>query len=95
MSYGYNSIVAFSKSEAGIDDFAADLLRRLIDIRDTSEVGEDGCIHLGTTKTGPCYRKSNVQSYLYVIASVALSLRRYPLLMACTQQHALLNTVRR
>ncbi|KAH0537658.1 hypothetical protein FGG08_005571 [Glutinoglossum americanum] len=37
MSYGYNSIVAFSKSIAGIDEFAEDLLNRLDDERETAQ----------------------------------------------------------
>jgi hypothetical protein len=38
MSYGYNSVVAFSKSVAGIDEFAQDLLNRLEDERETGQV---------------------------------------------------------
>ena len=38
MSYGYDSFVAFSKSEIELDDVAADLLNRLNDERDTPEV---------------------------------------------------------
>ncbi|KAI9857467.1 MAG: hypothetical protein M1813_008217 [Trichoglossum hirsutum] len=37
MSYGYNSVVAFSKSVAGIDEFAQDLLNRLEDERETGQ----------------------------------------------------------
>ena len=38
MSYGYDSFVAFSKSEVELRDVAADLLDRLSGERDTSEV---------------------------------------------------------
>ena len=38
MSFGYGSLVAFSKSEIEIRDVAADLLNRLHDERDTNEV---------------------------------------------------------
>ena len=38
MSYGYDSFIAFSKSEAELGDVAADLLNRLNDERDTPEV---------------------------------------------------------
>ena len=38
MSYGYDSFVAFSKSEIALEDVAADLLNRLNDERDTPEV---------------------------------------------------------
>ena len=38
MCYGYDSVIAFSKSVAGIDDFAADLLNRLNDERETAQV---------------------------------------------------------
>ena len=38
MSFGYDSLVAFSKSEIEISDVAADLLNRLNDERDTPEV---------------------------------------------------------
>jgi phosphoribosyl-ATP pyrophosphohydrolase len=38
MSYGYHSLVAFSKSEIELDDVAADLLNRLNDERETPEV---------------------------------------------------------
>ena len=38
MSYGYDSCIAFSKSEMGLSDVAADLLNRLNDERDTPEV---------------------------------------------------------
>jgi hypothetical protein len=38
MSYGYDSVLAFSKSIAGIDEFAADLLNRLNDERETAQV---------------------------------------------------------
>ena len=38
MSFGYNSLVAFSKSVAGIEDFAADLLNRLKEERKTEQV---------------------------------------------------------
>ena len=38
MSYGYDSFVAFSKSEIELSDVAADLLNRLNDERDTPEV---------------------------------------------------------
>jgi len=38
MSYGYNSAVAFSKSVAGIEEFAEDLLNRLDNERVTAEV---------------------------------------------------------
>ena len=38
MSYGYNSLVAFTKSIATIDEFATDLLNRLEDERQTVEV---------------------------------------------------------
>ena len=37
MTYGYNSIVAFSKSVAEIEDFAVDLLGRLNDERRTAQ----------------------------------------------------------
>ncbi|KAI9853089.1 MAG: hypothetical protein M1838_001590 [Thelocarpon superellum] len=37
MTYGYDSIVAFSKSVANIDDFAVDLFTRLSDIRVTPQ----------------------------------------------------------
>lgn len=37
MSYGYNSAVAFSKSVAGIEEFAEDLLNRLDNERATAE----------------------------------------------------------
>lgn len=38
MSYGYNSIVAFTKSVGDIDDFARDLLTRLSGKRQTVQV---------------------------------------------------------
>ena len=38
MSYGYDSLVAFSKSELELGDVAADLLDRLDSERDTPEV---------------------------------------------------------
>jgi hypothetical protein len=38
MSFGYDSLVAFSKSEIEISDVAADLLNRLNGERDTPEV---------------------------------------------------------
>jgi hypothetical protein len=38
MSYGYDSLVAFSTSEIELIDVAADLLNRLNDERDTSTV---------------------------------------------------------
>ena len=38
MSFGYGSLVAFSKSEIEIGDVAADLLNRLSIERDTDEV---------------------------------------------------------
>ena len=38
MSFGYDSLVAFSKSEIEISDVAADLLNRLNGERDTAEV---------------------------------------------------------
>ena len=38
MTYGYDSVVAFSKSTAGIEEFAKDLLTRLSNERDTSQV---------------------------------------------------------
>ena len=38
MSFGYDSLVAFSKSEIEISDVAADLLNRLNGERDTTEV---------------------------------------------------------
>ena len=38
MSFGYDSLSAFNKSEFGIGDVAADLLNRLDDERDTPEV---------------------------------------------------------
>jgi hypothetical protein len=38
MSYGYDSIVAFSKSVAGVDEFAADMLNRLYYERATPQV---------------------------------------------------------
>ena len=38
MSFGYDSLVAFSKSEIEIRDVAVDLLNRLGDERDTNEV---------------------------------------------------------
>ena len=38
MSYGYDSAVAFSKSEVKLGDVTADLLNRLNDERGTSEV---------------------------------------------------------
>jgi hypothetical protein len=38
MSYGYNSAVTFSKSVAGIDEFAVDLINRLDNERETAEV---------------------------------------------------------
>ena len=38
VSYGYDSFVAFSKSEVELGDVAADLLSRLSGERDTSEV---------------------------------------------------------
>lgn len=38
MSYGYNSSVAFSRSMAGIDEFAEDLLDRLDSERVTVQV---------------------------------------------------------
>ena len=38
MSYGYDSSVAFSKSEIELGDVAADLLNRLNDERDAPEV---------------------------------------------------------
>ena len=38
MSFGYDSLVAFSKSEIEISDVAADLLNRLIGERDTPAV---------------------------------------------------------
>ncbi|KAL9118378.1 MAG: hypothetical protein Q9187_005078 [Circinaria calcarea] len=37
MSYGYNSVVAFTKSMAAIDEFAIDLLNRLEDERQSVE----------------------------------------------------------
>jgi hypothetical protein len=40
MSYGYNSIVAFTKSVGDIDDFARDLLTRLSGKRQTVQVSE-------------------------------------------------------
>ena len=39
ISFGYDSLVASSKSVAGIEDFAADLLNRLNDERTTAQVG--------------------------------------------------------
>lgn len=33
MSYGYSSVVAFSKSTAGVEEFARDLLERLKAVR--------------------------------------------------------------
>jgi hypothetical protein len=38
MSYGYDSLVAFTKSEIELRDVAADLLNRLKGERNTSEV---------------------------------------------------------
>ena len=38
MTFGYDSLVAFSKSEIEIRDVAVDLLNRLNDERDTNEV---------------------------------------------------------
>jgi hypothetical protein len=38
MSYGYDSIVAFSKSISGIDEFAADLLARVCCKRNSAQV---------------------------------------------------------
>jgi hypothetical protein len=40
MSYGYNSAVALSRSVAGIDEFATDLLVRLSDERKTEAVSQ-------------------------------------------------------
>jgi hypothetical protein len=38
MSYGYSSTIAFSKSVAGIDEFAVDLINRLDNERESAEV---------------------------------------------------------
>jgi hypothetical protein len=38
MSYGYDSLFAFSRPEIELGDVAADLLNRLNDERDTHEV---------------------------------------------------------
>ena len=38
ISFSYDSLVAFSKSVAGIEDFAADLLNRRKDERRTAQV---------------------------------------------------------
>lgn len=38
MSYGYDSVVAFSKSKSEINDYAADLLNRLNNVRKTQLV---------------------------------------------------------
>lgn len=38
MASNYDISVAFSKPEAGIEDFTTDLLRHLLGVRETSEV---------------------------------------------------------
>jgi len=37
MTYGYNSVVAFSKSTAQVDDFARDFLQRVKGVRRSAE----------------------------------------------------------
>lgn len=39
MTFGYDSGLAFSRSKAGVENFARDLLNRLRAVRTTSEVG--------------------------------------------------------
>jgi predicted alpha/beta hydrolase len=39
-TYGYDSVVAFSKSSGEVDDFARDLLQRVMEVRDPATAHE-------------------------------------------------------
>ncbi|KAL8654315.1 MAG: hypothetical protein Q9226_003490 [Calogaya cf. arnoldii] len=63
MSYGYDSLVAFSKSVAGVEDFAADLLNRLNDERSTAQENLRPVVFICHSLGGIVFKKALVLAH--------------------------------
>jgi hypothetical protein len=80
MTYGYDSVVAFSKSSAEVDDFARDLLQRVNGVRKTAQEKSRPLLFLCHSLGGILFKQVRTKTlgYMRIVADNLTGLESCP-----------------